>query len=214
MKRLIVILGLFISQFVSGQEVYYHDYYETASDFAVTKWNCDNEDSLDGVIIEKVDAQNRVIEIKFMKNGKLNYGGLCYLSPWLRFDYPNDSTITLSYLNPDGQPEANIECEVPSKMTYYLTSDKKTIKSSIAEFEFDPEPYLKNDWTKESLDKILIELKKDNGKASPCIDYYSKSQSKLNGVFPVSKDFDQLNIYFNGIEKKEIKTVGNTVYSK
>jgi hypothetical protein len=214
MKKLIFILGLIISQVACGQKVYYHEYYETASDFAITKWDCNNHDSLDMYVIEKVDEQNRVTELKFMKNGELNFGSLCYLSPWLKFDYPNDSTITVSYLNSEGQPEANIECEVPSMVKYNLTSDKKTIKSSTDEFEFDPIPYLQNGWTKEGLEKAVLELKTENGNTSPFIDYYSKSLLKLNGKFPVSKDFDQLNIYFNEIEKKELKTVGNTVYSK
>ena len=39
---------------------------------------------------------------------------------------------------------------------------------------------------------------------SPFIDYYSKSKSKFNGVFPVSNEFDLEKQYFSETEKKEI----------
>ncbi len=165
-------------------------------------------------VIETIDSQNRVTELKFMLNGKLNNESLCYLTAWLKYDYPNDTTIVLSYLNANGIPEANIECETPSSTTYFLSSDRKKIKDSQTEYEFDPEPYYQIGWTKEFLKNVLVELKENNEMISLCIDYYSKSKTKLNGIFPVSAEFDLGKHYFNETEKKEIKTVGNNGYKK
>ena len=44
---------------------------------------------------------------------------------------------------------------------------------------------------------LIIELKANNKTTSPFIDYYSKSKSKFNGVFPVSNEFDIEKQYFN-----------------
>ena len=149
-----------------------------------------------------------------MHNGKLNDASLCYLTAWLKYDYPNDTTIVLSYLNANGKPEANIECETPSVTTYFLSSDGKTIKDSQTKYEFDPELFYEIGATEDFLEKVLVELNENNDMIAPCVDYYSKSKSKLNGIFPVSTEFDLEKYYFNETEKKEIKTVGNNGYKK
>ena len=212
MTRLTFIFTFLVSQAVQGQQTLYHEYYESASDFVITKWNCDKNDLSNMYVIETIDRNNRVTELKFMHKGNLNNGSLCYLSTWLKYDYPNDTTIVLSYLNENGKPEANIECETPSATTYFLSSDGMTIKDSQSKYEFDPKPYYEIGWTKEFLENVIIELKANNKTTSPFIDYYSKSKSKFNGVFPVSNEFDIEKQYFNETEKKEIITVGNNVY--
>ena len=214
MKRLTFIFAILLSQVVQGQQTLYHEYYESASDFVITKWNCDKNDLSDMYVIETIDSQHRVTELKFMHNGKLNDASLCYLTAWLKYDYPNDTTIVISYLNANGKPEANIECETPSATTYFLSSDGKTINDSQTKYEFDPEPFYEIGWTEEFLEKVLVELNENNDMISPCIDYYSKSKSKMNGIFPVSTEFDLEKYYFNETEKKEIKTVGNNGYKK
>ena len=99
-----------------------------------------------------------------------------------------------------------------SATTYFLSSDGKTIKDSQSKYEFDPKRYYEIGWTKEFLENVIIELKANNKTTSPFIDYYSKSKSKFNGVFPVSNEFDLEKQYFSETEKKEIITVGNNVY--
>ena len=78
MTRLTFIFAFLFSQAVQGQQTLYHEYYESASDFAITKWNCDKNDLSDMYVIETIDRNNRVTELKFMHKGKLNNGSLCY----------------------------------------------------------------------------------------------------------------------------------------
>ena len=52
MKGLTFILGILLSQVVQGQQTLYHEYYESASDFVITKWNCEKEELSNMYVIE------------------------------------------------------------------------------------------------------------------------------------------------------------------
>ena len=56
MKRLTFIFAILLSQVVLGQQTLYHKYYESASDFVITKWNCDKNDLSDMYVIETIDS--------------------------------------------------------------------------------------------------------------------------------------------------------------
>jgi hypothetical protein len=144
-----------------------------------------------------------VTEIKFFENNSTIFDRLCYLVPWIKYEYPNDTIIIQYYLNGNGQPESGLECEMPYKVIYYLNVTKKYILKTQTEYNVDSALYLANGWTLNSINETLNELNK-NQKTFPVVDYYSKTIAKFNGNFPISKDFDINTIYFNTTEKEEI----------
>jgi hypothetical protein len=141
--------------------------------------------------------------LKFYKNGKNNFDHLCYLQTWIKYEYPNDFTIIQTNLNNNGIAEANIECELASKVIYHLSQNKKIIVKTESEYKFDQEPYLKNGWTKKELLQTIKQLK-ENEQTSLMVDYFSKSSSKLNGIFPISSEFNLEEFYFSELEKDKV----------
>ena len=186
----------------------YHAFSPTASDFAITEWNID-KDSLPAYYVEEtVDLKGRVKELEFFEDGISNFEHLCYLSTWIKYDYPDERTVVVSFLNESGKPEANLECETPSKAIYYLSDDKTSIIRTEYLYEIDRKHYLAIGWSNDFIDEVLADLQ-SHSKNALVIDSYSKSLAKLKGIFPVSPKFNLGTIYFNDIEKEKIKTVGN-----
>src|ERR1035437_2970135 len=206
MKIQLLALLIFIFCFSNCTKLtktYYHEYRETASDFRIVKWNL-STDSLPGNYIkETIDKFGRVIELKYFENKVLKTDQLCYLSTWIKYQYPNDSVIIELNLGIDGKPESNFECGIHSKTIYYITKDKRNILKTEYEYKIDTAFYLSNDFTKISIIEAIKELKKDE-KTALVIDGYSESIAKLNGIFPVSKKFDTTGTDYNKLEMKEI----------
>jgi hypothetical protein len=202
--KILIFVSFIMNISCNGQEKNLsHQFRPTASDFKITKWNLKQNQISDYYLNEKIDKQNRVKELKFYKNGKNDFNHLCYLQTWIKYEYPNDSTIIQTNLNNKGIPEANIECELASKVIYHLSEDKKRITKTESEYKFDKTPYLKNGWTENEIVKLVKELKA-NEKTAYTIDFYSKSFSKLNGIFPVSSEFVLEQFYFTKVEKEKI----------
>ena len=202
--QILIFVSLLMNLSCSGQEkILKHEFEPTASDFRISKWNLKQTETNEYYLTEKVDSQNRVTELKFYKNGENDFDHLCYLQTWIKYEYPNDSTIVQTNLNIKGIPEANIECELASKVIYHLSENKKRIKKTESEYKFDQTPYLKNGWTEKEIVELIKELKSTE-KTANIIDFYSKSTSKLNGIFPVSSEFDIEQYYFSELEKEKI----------
>ena len=202
---LTLLLFLLNVRCIGQEKKFYHEFEPTASDFRITKWNIKQIDSVNYYVSEQIDSENRVIELKFYENGKNNFSHLCYLQTWVKYEYPNDTTIIQLNLNDKGVPEANIECELPSKITYHLSADQKLILRTEYEYDFDHSHYDNIGWTEEFISKLLSELKSQQRNAF-LIDFYSKSLGKLNGVFPVNNEFDIETFYFSKLEKEKIKS--------
>jgi hypothetical protein len=202
--QILIFVSLLMNLSCSGQEkILKHEFEPTASDFRISKWNLKQTETNEYYLTEKIDSQNRVTELKFYKNGENDFDHLCYLQTWIKYEYPNDSTIVQTNLNLKGIPEANIECELASKVIYHLSENKKRIKKTESEYKFDQTPYLKNGWTEKEIVELIKELKSTE-KTANIIDFYSKSTSKLNGIFPVSSEFDIEQYYFSELEKEKI----------
>tara|TARA_B110000908_G_C10036484_1_gene349785 strand:+ start:9 stop:698 length:690 start_codon:yes stop_codon:yes gene_type:complete len=202
--QILIFVSLLMNVSCSGQEkILNHEFEPTASDFRITKWNLKQTETTEYYLTEKIDSQNRVTELKFYKNGKNNFDHLCYLQTWIKYEYPNDFTIIQTNLNNNGIAEANIECELASKVIYHLSQNKKIIVKTESEYKFDQEPYLKNGWTKKELLQTIKQLK-ENEQTSLMVDYFSKSSSKLNGIFPISSEFNLEEFYFSELEKDKI----------
>jgi hypothetical protein len=209
--RQIVLFLLIINSLSAcyGQtKIIYHEYEPTASDFAIVKWNISKDRLPKNYLRETIDDHGRVIELQFFENNSNLFDRLCYLSPWVKYEYPNDTTIIEYHLDGNGQPESNLECETPSKVTYYLNKNKTIILKTKPEYLVDTALYLSNGWTLNSINEELMAIKK-NQKTYPVIGYFSKSKSKLNGKFPVSTAFNIKVFYFNITEKTEIEKVLN-----
>ncbi|WP_373060315.1 hypothetical protein [Zunongwangia sp. H14] len=204
MRKILTLILIIISlQIYSQERLFYHQFEPTASDFKVVKWNIKKDSLPPHYFTEKIDSDNRVTELKFYKDGKNNFDHLCYLITWIKFEYPNAETIIQLNLNDKGIPEANFECGLPSRTTYYLSKDQREIIKSEDEFKFNYTPYLKNNWTKKEIEKVINELKSEEETAS-IVNYYSKSFYKLNNIFPVDNEFDITIFYFSDLEKENV----------
>ena len=202
--HILIYVSFLMNMSCNGQEKFLnHQFEPTASDFRISKWNLKSNETSDYYLTEKIDSQNRVTELKFFKNGENDFDHLCYLQTWIKYEYPNDFTIIQTNLNSNGIAEANIECELASKVIYHLSQNKKIILKTESEYKFDQTPYLKNGWTKNELLQTIKELK-ENEQTALIIDYFSKSFSKLNGIFPVSSEFDIEQFYFSELERNKI----------
>ena len=96
-----------------------------------------------------------------------------------------------------------------SKTTFFLSKDKRTILKTISEYNFDEEFYLQNGWTKEELKRVIEKLKSEDG-TDRFVSYYKMSYYKLNGIFPISKDFTIEHFLFSDKEKRQIlKSISN-----
>jgi hypothetical protein len=200
----LLLLLLFCISSCEGQtKIVYHEYDPTASDFGIVNWNIPAGKLPRHYLTETVDKKGRVIEIKFFENNSTIFDRLCYLVPWVKYEYPNDTMIIQYYLNGNGLPESGLECEIPYKAIYYLSDDKKHILKTQAQYHIDTALYLANGWTLDSINETLTELQ-NNQETFAVVEYYSKTRAKLNGYFPISKDFEIGRFYFNDTEKKEI----------
>jgi len=204
-----IILIAFISSFITictfSQKTIFHEYEETASDFRIIKWNINQNNLPRFYVQENVDRLGRVVELKFCENGKVAVDQLCYLDYWIKFQYPNDTTIITVSLDPKGNPGGSFECENPYKVTYHLSTNKRIILSTSEEYHIgDTAWYIKNGWTKEELEKGIQSLLSEQ-QTLQVIGGYIKSYSKLGGLFPISMDCDPQNYISNNPEGLEIE---------
>jgi hypothetical protein len=203
LKTLLIVLTL---SNCSGQtKIIYHSFEPTASDYAITKWNISHLNLPKYYVKETVDNKGRVTELKFFEAKSIIKNGLCYLSPWIKFEYPNDSTIVEYELDGAGNKLTSLECPMPYKAIYHLTKDLKIIKKTEEEYYFDRALYLKNGWTNQEINSSMkdIEQEKNSG-TYPIVGGFLKSWSKLNGKLPISKDFILSKFYINQVEKNEL----------
>jgi hypothetical protein len=180
----------------------YHEFEETASDIHIVKWNIDKNELPSNYVLETVDSKGRVIELKFFKNNTLKYDRLCYLSVWVKYEYPNENKIIAYFLNSEGNEDADFECEMPSKCIYELSADKKIILDTKSEYNINKEFYLNNGWVEEELNKTLEYLNSEQN-IHRIISYYDKSFNKMNKLFPVSNEFIINDFVFSELEKEE-----------
>jgi hypothetical protein len=205
-NNLLIYLFVFITYSSTGQKTIFHDYVRTASDIHIENWNIEKNNLSSQYVEETIDSKGRVTELKFYREESLKYSHLCYLSVWIKYEYPNDTTIVALFLDSDGKENAEIECEIPSKTTYWLSDDQRTIVKSISEYNLDKQFYLDNGWTESELKSVVQELKREN-RLERVVSYYSKSYAKYDNVYPVSSDFDKDNLYFSEKEKDEIDKI-------
>jgi hypothetical protein len=182
----------------------YHEFYETASDIHIKKWNIDKTNLPSAYVQETVDNQNRVIELKFFKDGTLHYDHLCFVNVWIKYKYPDNKTIVEYYLNSNGQEDAVIDCDMPSKTTFTLSENQKIILNIKSEYNVDKSFYIKKGWNEKKIDDILKLLESEKH-TDRFVSYFSKSYYKMNGIYPISNEFDINDLLLSDVEKAEIQ---------
>ncbi|MBD0405488.1 SH3 domain-containing protein [Flammeovirga sp. EKP202] len=183
----------------------YHEFEPTASSFRTLKRNIETSNLPQYYYIETVDEHGRVIDLRFIENGKIIGNHLCYLTPWIKFEYPDPTTIISYNLYSDGSKFSSIECEKWYKTTYKINIQQSKILKAEIEYSIDTSAYL-NDygWTKEELMPALEKLKSQ--KFTPrFVTGFIKSTAKLNGHFPIGEKFDVQTYSYTGLEFEEIK---------
>jgi len=211
MKHILIsiLISSVIISFGQTKQVF-HKFYETASDIHISEWNIDKENLPLAYVQETVDSINRVIELKFFTNKSLKYEHLCYISVWIKYEYPDENTIIEYYLDSNGEENAEFECDMPSKTIFKLSKDKRKIINTKSEYNINREFYLNKGWNEKELNEIIESLKSGNS-IDRVISYYDKSYYKLNKIFPISKDFQIEQFSFSKNEKEEIlKSIKNT----
>ncbi|MFY0602015.1 MAG: hypothetical protein JXR03_20240 [Cyclobacteriaceae bacterium] len=192
----------------------YHEFDRTASSFRTSRRNIDTTNLPRHYFVETIDGRGRVIDIKFFENGSIIDDRLCYLSPWIKYECPNESTIIQYNLNANGTILSDIECETWYKTIYNLNDERTEIVNTEVLYLIDTAKYINTyGWPKEQLLNTLKELHSNPPKLR-MINGYEKSVAKLNGLFPTSKEFDIKIYWYTGLEFEELKEAINRNHSK
>ena len=169
---------------VEKSKVLYHRYSETASDWNILNWNITDTLGEEFILRETVDNYGRVIKLEFLDKGK-PAGSLCYLANKVTFNYNENKIIENLYL--DDSLIYATDCEMPYKTIYHLDSGNFITKEELfAHYDLNN---LGNStlqqWKKWVPQHTVI----DTLKTQLRVDYYDYSYAKMNGIYPVSKNF-------------------------
>jgi len=191
--------------------VIYHSYFETTSSYKIEEWNINSEKLPKLYLEEKIDQKGRVTQLRFFSNGKVLNTTLCYLAPWYRFQYPNDSTIVVSNLNSLGEIGGDIECGTPSKTTFIFNPDNYELKFSSSENILSDR--MKEIWlsqiSEDELDS-LIEQSKTETDSPRYIFPYLFSYQKFKGLFLIDSKIDLETVYLSEkIKTRVLETLPN-----
>lgn len=201
MKKVItLIIIVFFFNLTKGQEtVLYHCYSPTASSWDIIKWNVTDTINIPFILKETVDNQGRVKQLEFLKNGKLIGDNLCYLANKVTFEYNSNKIIETLYQG--NEVMLATDCEMYYKTIYYLDEDGFITKTeSFAKYDFSKSDLLEikqwKEWVPEYVEKLA------ENETNLEIDYYYHSFAKMNGIYPVQKNFKLTNDYYYGDESE------------
>jgi len=206
LHSLFITFALLFGNTGNGQKVMYHECSITdPGDFILLKWNISSKALPDIYIEEHVDVKGRVAELKYFYQKKLNWQGECGTYQWIKYEYPNDTTIVVLLFDGKGERECNLECGLPWKTTYFLSKDQKTIVKTKYENYIDTLGYLQAGWTLKEILSGCKSLESENkSRITDCVDHYFQSKAKLGGIFPIRKSFILDDYGFSEAETTEI----------
>lgn len=204
--RCLLLLILLIFNNSYGQKILYHEYSPTASDWDIIEWNTKKNLEKGFILKEYVDEKGRVTELFFFKDNNLLEEYLCYLPNKVTFEYFEDKIVETLYQSNEF-PLAT-DCEMWYKSIYHLSKDDEIeLVERFSEFDFSGMNSREIESMKKSLQSEHFIQKADSEQALQ-IEYYYYSFAKMNGIYPVSKNyvFDKNDEYFeNEPEKSSIK---------
>ncbi len=215
MKGLIIIsqfLLILASNLCFCQSKKYHEYYQTASDYEIVRWNIpkDSIKYFKRFVEEIADRKGRVTELRFLENGNLSKGRLCYLPDIIKYSYPNKKTIIETLYNADRSKMNALECEVYYKTTYKL-NNKYSIESAQIEYFVDTINIKKDGITSKEIQIEMNFINKNasdslaNTDAAKFVRFYLKSYLKLNRKFPINIKFTNYDWPENNTEEIDAK---------
>lgn len=189
-----------------GQKIIYHEFSPTASDWDIIEWNTKKNPEKDFILKEYVDEKGRVTELEFLKDNNLLQNYLCYLPNIITFEYYDNKIVETLYQSNEF-PFAT-DCEMWYKSIYHLNKDN-TIESveRLSIFDFSGmNSHEIDSLKKHPLPEHFIEALEGTNMLQ--LDYYYYSFAKMNGIYPVCKNyiFDENDEYFeNEPERSSIK---------
>lgn len=177
----------------------YHSYRSSTSDFHITEWNISKQQAFEGkgqFVEEIIDSKGRVQSIKFHFKGELVSNPLCHLASWINFEYPNDSTIVVTQFRSTGDYGGSIECDNPTRITYYHNSESFRLISAETEMIMSKETrqlYFE-ETSAEKLDQLIEEMDVVH-KNPEYIKWFQYSYAKRDGVYPVGSDITMKQLF-------------------
>lgn len=205
MRLYITFIFSFLSILSFAQSTKYHAFEVTTSDFKILEWNI-NKSKLPNLYIEElIDEMNRVVELKFYSGEDIIQRPLCWLTPWYKFQYPNDSTIVVNNFNSLGEVGGDIECGIPSKTIFLFNPNNFELKKSSSENILSDR--VKEIWLSQFSDNelmSLIEQSKTTTDSPSFIDAYLYSYQKLNGHFLIDSKIDLERVHLSEEIKKRV----------
>lgn len=194
----IVTILLILPIIIYGQSTtLYHEFQPTASGWDVVEWNVKDTSGKTFLIKETVDSSNRVAELQFLCNGNLISDHLCYLPNRVTFEYIENTIVEKAFSG--DKPLLGYPCENYHKSIYYLDSQNIIIKierEAIVEYADSGSSEIR---TFEDNFPFHIALYPDSSEFLR-LDYYFYSFAKLDGLYPVSKNYNLAEDYFYGEE--------------
>jgi hypothetical protein len=200
MRIVLTLIFVVISSLAFGQnKVLFHEYSPTASSWDILEWNLPDTTGKVWVLKETVDKEDRVIELEFLKDGKLIPDPLCYLANRVTFKYEDGKIIETLF---SGQKHLlATDCEMPYKTIYHLDKDNKIEKmETFAEFDYAAVDSATIEQLKEWVpEHKIIEAKEGQLQ----VDYFYHSFAKMNGIYPVSNGYELIEDYYYGDEPEK-----------
>jgi len=201
MKQIITIISiLFLSSLAYGQKkVIFHEYTPTASRWNIFRWNLTDTTNVIWTLKEIVDKKGRVKELDFLKNGELIDDYLCYLANRVTYEYKKGQIIEKLF---QGEQELlATDCEMPYKAIYHLDNHNYILKIEFfAKYDFSGMDSAAIKQWKEWVPEHKI-LTPDSLQLQ--VDYYYHSYAKMNGIYPVSKNYKLVEDYYYGDEPEK-----------
>jgi hypothetical protein len=191
-----VCLLLVVSRGISQKpHTFYHKYEETASDYRIIQWNIGDTSGEDYLLKETVDNKGRVIKLEFLYKGQ-PASSLCYLANKVTFEYASHRVIESLFLSEELMYAT--DCEMQYKSIYEMGKENFLIR--VHQFSRYDSSNLRGStiqqWKKWVPEHLILN---QHGRQLE-IEYYRYSYAKLNGVYPVSKNFKIDNQYFSDHE--------------
>ncbi|WP_373060317.1 hypothetical protein [Zunongwangia sp. H14] len=194
-KIQLIVFLIFTTNFVLGQnKILFHQYSPTASSWDIVKWNLKDTTGVNFILKEIVDKQGRVKELDFLEKGKLIKDPLCYLANKVTYKYKNNEIIETLYQN--DHPILATDCEMNYKRIYHLDKEKNIDKIEyFSKYDFSQIDSTEIKQWKEWVPEYKV-VTPDSTQLE--IEYYYHSFSKMNGAYPVSKNYKFIDDYYYG----------------
>ena len=201
----------------SHEKILFHEYSPTASNWDIIQWNISDTTNVIWVLKEVVDKQGRVKELVFLENGKVDFHGLCYLTTRVTYEYQDRKIIERFYIADD--PMLATECEMNYMSIYHLDEENYIEKKeNFFAFDFSDMDSISIKIIKEEIPEHntvipgSVPITMGGFELEPIqleINYYYFSYAKMNGIYPISRNYILKNDddYYYGDEPERTSIV-------